>query len=201
MEKGHNNKQLETELAFLRSQINPHFIFNVLNSAVAMARTGSDQLESLLIKLSNLMRYMLYTTDEQKVPLAQEVEQLENYIDLQKIRFGEDVSITFTASGTFSGQVIEPMLLIPFVENAFKHGTGLIDRPAISVDIKEEGQAVHFRVKNRFDGAVKPAKGKNSGIGLANVKKRLQLLYDDKYSLDVKKDGDWFDTTLNLVLK
>ncbi|MBA4165980.1 MAG: histidine kinase [Chitinophagaceae bacterium] len=195
------NERLKTELSFLRSQISPHFIFNVLNSAVSLARTGSDQLEPMLIKLSNLLRYMLYNSDDEKVPLTRELEYLESYIDLQKIRFEEDVEISFSHAGAFSGHDIEPMLLIPFVENAFKHGIGRIDKPAIFITLKQEQGTLDFHVKNKFNAAMNEMKDKDSGIGLTNVKKRLELLYDDKYSLELKVNDEWFDIKLNLVLK
>lgn len=195
------NERLKTELSFLRSQISPHFIFNILNSAVSLARAGSDQLEPTLIKLSNLLRYMLYNADDEKVPLSQEVEYLGSYIDLQKIRFEEDVRIRFTRTGIFLGHMIEPMLLIPFVENAFKHGIGHIGRPAIFIDLQEENGHLRFHVRNKFNPARREAQDKNSGIGLPNVKKRLKLLYDDRYSLDINVDGEWFDAKLNLELK
>ncbi len=195
------NERLKTELSFLRSQISPHFIFNILNSAVSLARVGSDQLEPTLIRLSNLLRYMLYNSDDEKVPLSQEIEYLENYIDLQRIRFEEDVWINFRAEGKFTGHVIEPMLLIPFVENAFKHGVGRINDPEIQIDLQEEEGLLKFHVRNKFGREHHELKDKNSGIGLANVSKRLELLYEDRYSLDVQVRDEWFDVKLNLVLK
>ncbi|MEO8583328.1 MAG: histidine kinase [Flavitalea sp.] len=195
------NEHLKTELTFLRSQISPHFIFNVLNSAVSLARVNSDQLEPTLLKLSNLMRYMLYNADDDKVPLSQEIEYLESYIDLQRIRFEEDINITFTNNGNYFGYAIEPMLLIPFVENAFKHGIGRITQPGIFIDLKLDHNTLHFQVKNKFDASMVTVNNKDSGIGLANVKKRLSLLYDDKYSLKVNILEDWFEVYLKLTLK
>jgi sensor histidine kinase YesM len=144
---------------------------------------------------------MLYNADDEKVPLTHEVEYLESYIDLQKIRFGEDVDIKFTRSGVFFGHGIEPMLLIPFVENAFKHGIGRIDNPAIFIELSEENGMLNFSVRNKFNAAAEEVHDKNSGIGLANVRKRLSLLYDDKYRLDINAGNEWFEVHLNLVLK
>ncbi|MDQ6812198.1 MAG: histidine kinase, partial [Bacteroidota bacterium] len=117
-------ENLKTELAFLRSQVSPHFMFNVLNNMVSLARKKSDQLEPSLFKLSSLLRYMLYETDEEKVLLEREVEYLQSYIDLQLQRFGSKVKVNLTMDDFDGSYFIEPMLLIPFVENAFKHGTG-----------------------------------------------------------------------------
>jgi sensor histidine kinase YesM len=121
--KEKENENLKTELSFLRSQVSPHFMFNVLNNMVALARKKSEQLEPSLIKLSSLMRYMLYETDEDKVPLEKEAEYLQSYIDLQQQRFGKKLTVNTEIDIQYAGYEIEPMLLIPFVENAFKHGT------------------------------------------------------------------------------
>ena len=136
--KEKETENLKTELSLLRSQVSPHFMFNVLNNMVALARKQSDQLEPSLIKLSSLMRYMLYETDEEKVSLEKETEYLQSYIDLQQQRFGKKVIINVTMCQADKMYDIEPMLLIPFVENAFKHGTGLIENAHI--DIETEGR-------------------------------------------------------------
>src|SRR5205085_9613351 len=117
-------ENLKTELSFLHSQVRPHFMFNIMNNMVALARKKSDILEPSLIKLSALLRYMLYETDE-KVPLKKEIEYLQSYIDLQRQRFGNTVHIRTSMQEEEQHYEIEPMLLIPFVENAFKHGTGM----------------------------------------------------------------------------
>src|ERR1700749_39736 len=117
------NTHLRTELSFLRSQINPHFLFNILNSLTSLARKKSDQLEPSIISLSQLMRYMLYDSSDNKVPLAKEMEYLESYINLQKLRFGADLKVDVTFSINNDDCLVEPMLFIPMVENAFKYGT------------------------------------------------------------------------------
>jgi len=189
------------ELAFLRSQISPHFIFNVLNSTVSMARTGSGHLEPVLTGLSSLLRYMLYAAGDEKIPLAREAEYVEIYLDLQKIRFGEDVHITFSHEGDLMGSGIEPMLLLPLVENAFKHGIGDIDNPGIFIEMKESNGIFNFQVKNKINSSIKKTQDKNSGIGLANVRKRLELLYHHKHDLKTTVSAGWFHVQLNMQVR
>jgi two-component system, LytTR family, sensor kinase len=194
------NENLKTELSFLRSQISPHFMFNVLNNMVALARKKSDALEPSLIKLSQLLRYMLYETDEDKVLLEKEVGYLQSYIDLQKQRFGKNVTINTCLQQIESGYTIEPMLLIPFVENAFKHGTGLIMDAEIEVHLKVEGGVLRFSVRNKYSETVAETKDKTSGIGLSNVKRRLNLLYRNNHSLRIDKKDGWFAVSLQINL-
>jgi two-component system LytT family sensor kinase len=195
-------EQLSVKLKFLRSQINPHFIFNVLTNLVALARKKSDQLEPALLKLSELMRYMLYESDEKKVPLLQEMEYLQSYIDLQKLRFGDDISIEVNIDipAEKNQHDIEPMMLIPFVENAFKHGTG-VDNPFIKVDLTIDNKNLEFNVKNKYAGEITESKDVSSGIGLENVRTRLMLLYPKQHSLIIKKDANIFDVHLTLQMK
>ncbi|HLX67357.1 MAG TPA: histidine kinase [Puia sp.] len=195
-------ENLKTELAFLRSQINPHFIFNILNNLVALERMKSPELGPTILKLSSLMQYMLYETDEDKVPLSMEVEYLQSYIDLQRQRFGEKVPIcvslkTPPEDGFYE---IEPMLLIPFVENAFKHGVGLIEQPAIYIDLHVQAGVLFFQVKNKYNADSSEVKDKGSGIGLANVRRRLNLLYGRQQKLNINRDQDWFTVSLELNL-
>jgi two-component system LytT family sensor kinase len=200
--KEKENENLKTELSFLRSQVSPHFLFNVLNNMVALARLKSDRLEPSLIKLSGLMRYMLYESDEQKVPLEKEVEYVSSYIDLQKLRFGKDMKIQVRMEEFKDGQyLIEPMLLIPFIENAFKHGTGLIDQPEIDIALSAGQGMLEFCVKNKYDGDSNEIKDKTSGIGLNNVSRRLNLLYDKRHSLAIEKENGWFVVFLQLKLQ
>jgi LytS/YehU family sensor histidine kinase len=155
-----------------------------------------------MIKLSELMRYMLYESDEKKVPLSKEIEYLESYIDLQKLRFGEDVTIELI------NQIpkeelqtnIEPMLLVPFVENAFKHGMG-VDKPIIQICAGVQNKKLEFDVKNKFMADENESKDAGSGIGLENVESRLSLLYPKEYKLVVSKENNLFHVHLTLNLK
>jgi len=199
--KDKENENLKTELSFLRSQVSPHFLFNVLNNMVALARLKSDKLEPSLIKLSGLMRYMLYESDEEKVPLSREIEYVTSFIDLQKLRFGKDMCINVNMNGQEEFHLIEPMLLIPFIENAFKHGSGLIEKPEIDISLEINKGILDFRVRNKYNGESKEIKDKTSGIGLANVMRRLNLLYDKRHILSIDKKDGWFTASLQLKLQ
>ena len=201
-EKGRQEEQQErltSELSFLRSQISPHFIFNILNSIVYLIRTKSDQAETVTIKLSELMRYMLYTPQEEQIPLEQELDYLGNYVALQQTRFEEDVKIRFVREGIGSALFIEPMILIPFVENAFKHGVGMITDPVIEVLSKVEGEVLTFEVRNKFSPDLSEDKDNSSGIGLKNVRRRLELLYPGKHDLFIQEVDGWFEVQLRLT--
>jgi hypothetical protein len=192
---------LRTELNFLRSQISPHFLFNVLNSMVALVRRKSDQLEPIIMQLSRLMRYMLYETDDQPVPLEKEIAYLQSYIELQSFRFGKNILVE-TKFPSLEGinYTLAPMLLIPFVENAFKHGTGMTDRPVIviSLEIKEPNK-ICFRVVNEISD-VEVSKDEQSGIGLTNVRRRLELLYPNRHHLHILKGEHAFIAELTIDL-
>jgi LytS/YehU family sensor histidine kinase len=165
---------------------------------VALARKKSELLEPSLIKLSSLMRYMLYEADEEKVPLEKETEYLQSYIDLQQQRFGKNVELVFTCENPDKNYVIEPMLLIPFVENAFKHGTGMIEQAKIQIELKAKNNLLQFSVRNRYNPDSIEIRDKISGIGLTNVKRRLNLLYGDQHSLLVTREEGWFMISLQL---
>ena len=194
------SENLKTELSFLRSQISPHFLFNVLNNLVAMVRLKSEELEPTILKLSSLMQYMLYETDDEQVLLKSEVDYLRSYIDLQQLRFGDRLKLNIDIDIEEDWHTIEPMLLIPFVENAFKHGTGMVENPTIDISLKEKNSALFFSVKNRYLDQDK-AKDKVSGIGLSNVKRRLELLYGKDYNLKIDQTDGWFSITLKLALE
>jgi two-component system LytT family sensor kinase len=198
--KEKENEQLKTELSFLRSQVSPHFMFNVLNNMVALARKKSDILEPSLIKLSSLLRYMLYETDEEKVLLEKEIDYLRSYIDLQMQRFGSKVKVNVSMEDFDKSYFIEPMLLIPFVENAFKHGTGLIQNAEISVELKAQNNLLQFVVTNQHDNNSQETKDKTSGIGLQNVRRRLNLLYKNNYGLLISDKDNKFVVSLQLNL-
>lgn len=194
------NASLLSELAFLRSQISPHFIFNVINSAVALSRLKPAAVEPTLIQLSKLLRYMLYVTDAEMVTVYKKEDYLRSYIELQQLRFGDQVKIYFKSEIKASEKTIEPMLLIPFVENAFKHGTGEMENPSIVVDLFADETHLRFSVQN-FYNPTQQYKDNDSGIGLANVKRRLALLYPDTHNLYINKDDHIYTVMLQLELK
>ena len=191
-------ERLKSELSFLRSQISPHFIFNVLNSIVYLIRSKSELAEPVTIKLSELMRYTLYNSGSESVSLDKEIDYLRNYVELQKIRFEEDVDIRLNIQGHATDQTIEPMLLIPFVENAFKHGVGLIRDPLIAIDLTIDEQRLNFSIRNKVGPESQENKDSGSGIGLRNVKRRLELLYPDMHGLQIEESPEWFTVHLDL---
>jgi LytS/YehU family sensor histidine kinase len=193
-------ERMQSELSFLRSQISPHFIFNILNSIVYLIRSKSPLAEPVTIKLSELMRYMLYESNDAQIPLEKEVSYLENYVELQKIRFEEDVEIRLNIEGEAGSQLIEPMLMIPFVENAFKHGVGLVVAPLIDIDLKFSENEMTFKVRNKITPETEADKDSSSGIGLQNVRRRLELLYPGAHRLELNRTDEWFVAGLWLAL-
>jgi two-component system LytT family sensor kinase len=189
-------ERLQSELSFLRSQISPHFFFNMLNSIVYLIRSKSPLAEPLIIKLSELMRYMLYQSSDTLVPLEKEVAYLKNYVELQQIRFGEDVDIRLHIDEAPLAQVIEPMLMIPFVENAFKHGVGMVEGAIIDIRLRYDHTQLEFTVNNKIGPESPENKDSSSGIGLRNVRRRLELLYPDSHRLDIEQNDQWFRVKL-----
>lgn len=194
------HEHLKMELSFLRSQVSPHFMFNTLNSMVALARKKSDKLEPALMELSNLMHYMLYESDEEKVSLVKEIDYLQSYIDLQTLRFGHQVQILFLAQKPGNELCIEPMLLIPLIENAFKHGIGLVEQPEISISLDSDEQGLQLSVSNKIATGSVDTKDKVQGIGLSNLRRRLKILYPGKHELHTRTDNGWFHASLKITL-
>ncbi|WEK33647.1 MAG: histidine kinase [Candidatus Pseudobacter hemicellulosilyticus] len=193
-------ENLKSELSFLRSQISPHFMFNVLNNMLAMARAGSEQLEPTIHKLSSLMRYTLYESDGDKVAIAKEVDYLYSYIELQRQRIGSKVKLEVKLQEPTADLEIAPMLLIPFIENAFKHGLGHRPQSEIYIDLYCSNNTLFFSTRNTFQPGSGEVKDKTSGIGLTNVKRRLNLLYPDKHNLLITREGHWFNVSLQINL-
>lgn len=190
VKKEEENERLKSELSFLRSQISPHFMFNVLNSIVSLSRRKPEMVEPVVIKLSELMRYMIYETNDSKVSIDKEFSYLESYIELQRLRFGDDIKIDFKHKLNSIPNSIEPMLLIPFVENAFKHGLGLVKDPCIEIELNDDKKALFFSVSNKVSKQHSEKKDESSGIGLANVRRRLELLYPDQHELKIEEKAD-----------
>jgi two-component system LytT family sensor kinase len=200
--KEKENLYLKTELDFLTSQLSPHFMFNVLNTLVGMARKKSDELEVSLINLSGLIRYVLGTANSREINLSAEIEYLQGYIALQMLRFGDDLKLDFKVRGELTAFSIHPMLLIPLVENAFKHGIGIdIQQQIITIiiEVDHETRTFEMSVANFFSEQAKDSI-KESGIGLPNLSRRLQLLYPDDHEFNVNSQGNTFLAKLRLRL-
>jgi LytS/YehU family sensor histidine kinase len=165
-----------------------------------MVRLKHDALEDTVVKLSSLLQYMLYETDEEKVSIQSETEYLRSYIDLQSHRFGNKISISTNLEVKESLFNIEPMLLIPFVENAFKHGYGMVENPEISISLFTQKDGLVFKVKNKYS-EKEELKDKTTGIGLNNVSRRLDLLYPKNHTLEISTQDGWFSVNLYLNLK
>jgi hypothetical protein len=191
------NQRLSAELAFLKSQINPHFLFNSLNSIYSLAYQRSETTPEAILKLSEIMRYMLYECNDNKVDLSKELQYLHNYIDLQKIRFGNKAFIDFKVMGNVTNQQIVPLLLIAFIENAFKHGVANDVTSPIKLLINVDESKLHFFIQNKKHTHNRDASG---GIGLNNVRRRLNLLYPERYTLNIRDEADSYTCELSIVL-
>ncbi len=200
LEEERKAERLASELKFLRSQVSPHFLFNVLTNIVSLARKKSELLEPALIQLSDMLRYTLYETGDDQFQVSKEIDYLRNYVELQQLRFGEDVFVELNVRNEEPDCTIEPMLLIPFVENAFKHGIGMVKEPFIRILIEIKRRHLFFRVSNNYN-RENLSKDKNPGIGLLNVKNRLRLLYNNYHDLLIEDNGEIYSIELNLDLK
>jgi uncharacterized membrane protein YwzB len=194
--------QLNTEIKFLKSQINPHFLFNTLNNLFSMAQAkGNDELADGISKLSGMMRYMIYDSNAENVPLSKEIAYLEDCITLNKLRYADDeVKVTFNYPANTGKASVAPMLFIPFVENAFKHGIAIGQTSGIAIAIVVLNQKLIFTCENTKYSAIKKMEEK-SGIGLENVKRRLELLYPGKYNLEINDDSNRYTIKLELDLE
>ncbi len=194
----------ETELKYLKSQINPHFLFNSLNSVYALALQKSDLAPELILKLSDILRYILYEGSEKKVSLSQEIKYLKSYLELEKVRHGDRMDLAIEIEGDTESKEIAPMLLIPFVENSFKHGLGKnIAKGYVKVTVQTHDDRIHFEIANskpKNGSEVSKRKNYNGGIGLLNVKKRLNLLYPKKHQLDIIGEEKEFKVILDINL-
>ncbi len=180
-------QNLESELALLRTQVNPHFLFNTLNNINTLVKKDPDKANKSIIKLSGIMRYMLYEATQDTVLLTNEIDYLENYIDLQRLRLENERYISFAIEGNPEGITIAPMLFIPFVENMFKHGNKSLQAPAFLIQLKITGNTVIFKAENPVKSSPQQAVS-DHGIGIQNVRRRLELLYPDRHLLEIRND-------------
>ena len=195
------NRQLReekraAEVAFLKTQINPHFLYNTLNMLFSMAYPVAKPVANAILKLSELMRYMLHDTPDGQVDLEKEIEYLHNYLALYRLRLPDSFHVDFRVTGEPAGRRVAPLVLIPFVENAIKHG--VLDDPKNPVHIRLniEGEKLFFEVENQRSDGNKDA---TTGIGLPNLRRRLELLYPERHTLQVGAQDGQFTTSLRLV--
>ena len=190
----------EAELSLLKAQLHPHFLFNTLNNLYGLTLEKSDHAPAIVLRISDMINYMLHESNQTSVPLAKEIKYLRDYLDLEKLRFGEELKLEFKEEGNYTNFEIAPLILIPFVENAFKHGASLQTEGAeISVQIIADPEIFILRVENSVE--PDPSQRVNEisgGLGLANVKKRLELLYKDRYILDIDNKTDTFVIRLEI---
>ena len=196
-------EKAESELKFLKSQINPHFLFNSLNSVYFLIDKSNKEARESLHKFSEMLRYQLYECGGEKIGIEKEIRYLEDYVDLQRLRKDEQYKVDFCCSKAVSGFAIEPLLLIPFVENSFKHlshfGNGKINE--INIAVNRVNGEFSFSVANTVDYSSKKNSDPVGGIGLKNVRRRLELLYPDKYQLSITEDDGWFRVELRLEVE
>jgi LytS/YehU family sensor histidine kinase len=190
----------ESELQFLRSQINPHFLFNNLNNLYSYAIQGSDKTPQIILELSGLLRYMLYECKEKYVPLSKELQQLQNFIALSKLQIEERGNVTFNATQQTENYKIAPLILIVFIENAFKHSqAGQSNNINIVIDVTLERHILYFKCTNNHDSGEKH-ESLSSGIGLTNVKKRLNLIYPNAHQLSITESDNLYEVDLAIEL-
>ncbi|MEZ5041558.1 MAG: histidine kinase [Saprospiraceae bacterium] len=195
-----NQEKLHTELSFLKSQIHPHFFFNTLNNIYALSVQKSAQTPEMILKLSQLMDYLIYQSDSPLVPLNKEIKYMNLYLDLERLRFGKRLDLNIDITGNMEGKSIPPLLLLPFIENSFKHGTtGQLQKIKIIIGLDIEEDRIFMRVKNPNTGPSTMSIVSN-GLGLKNVERRLRLLYQNDFSIIVKNDGKAYQVALNIPL-
>lgn len=195
------NQSLKNELAMLKAQLSPHFLFNTLNNIDTLIYKSQDEASAMLIKLSELLRYMLYESETKEVSIDKELEYLSQLTGLQKMRFEEREFIELKINNQNSELKIAPLLLLPFVENAFKFVSNPEELPAIKMSINVSENAIHFRCENYFNAIKDETKGANSGIGLINARRRLELLYPNRFELVINQIKNKFFVDLYLSSK
>lgn len=188
----------QEELSYLKMQIHPHFLFNTLNTIYGSAIAKSSQTPELILKLSNLLDYILYQTKKSMVPLAEEIAHLEDYLALEKMRHGSRIKVKTDFPEKTDHLMIAPMLFLPLVENCFKHGKFDENSPFLELKIEVQNDQIEFRSKNKMDESQAKVNLESSGIGLQNIAKRLKLLYPKKHQFIINKSADFFEVILKL---
>lgn len=191
-------EKLSIELNSLKTQVNPHFLFNSLNSIYSLALAGSEQTAGTVLELSNLLRYMLYEVGEDQVDLTRELEMLKDYIELQKLRSDQSTKVNFNISGELDKRKIAPLLFFPLVENSFKHGVkGVSDSAYIDIQV-DLANGISFSIKNNKGLVDDMEEGKYGGIGLENVRRRLELVYPQRHTIEINETETDFEVKLSI---
>lgn len=199
--KALENERLNAELNFLKLQINPHFLFNTLNSIYSQAHLKSEQTEYSILKFSQIMRYVLYDSTTEKIPLTKDLEYIRNYIDLQKLRISKNITIQYEVAGVTNDLLIAPLLLITFIENAFKHGISYSSPSAIDIKIGVIGTDLRLTVGNTIIRRPTSTGGTTGGgVGLVNARRRLDVLYPGRYLLDINDNNSIYVVNLKINL-
>ncbi|WP_423128458.1 sensor histidine kinase [Gaoshiqia sp. Z1-71] len=194
-------EKLNSELAFLKNQVSPHFFFNTLNNIYSLIGIDAADAQDAVLKLSKLMRYLLYESEQGLTGLNDEIAFMNNYIDLMKLRLNAKVDLSVSFPGNTENLNIPPLLFIPFIENAFKHGISYREPSFIDIKMTVDGTVVYFSTRNSIGASSHPGDGQYSGIGLENVKKRLSLLFPGKHTLKIEQTDAEFRIDLRLETK
>ncbi|MCK5820459.1 MAG: histidine kinase [Bacteroidales bacterium] len=192
-------QNLQGELNLLKNQISPHFFFNTLNNIDSLIKSNAEKASETLVKLSEIMRYMIYDTKVNKVSLASEIKHIENYIELQAIQYANKNLVSLTVKGAPENISIAPIMFVSFVENAFKHCTDKEIDDAIQFQFSIEGDIVTFESRNLADKTKLITKDDSSGVGLDIIKRRLELIYPEKHKLEIKEEDDSFKVFLRIT--
>lgn len=198
------SEKLQTEIFSLRNQFHPHFLFNVLNSLYSKILSKSDDSADIVLKISDFLRYSVYDVNTKNISLTKEIEYLKNYISLQQVRFDNRLELSFSTSGNMENQLIEPFLILPFIENSFKYCLDDANSQAwITISITASEEWLVIKIENSLPPVFaknKDAENQYSGVGIANVKRRLELLYPDQHILTIKNEEDSFFVSLKIKL-
>lgn len=191
----------KAELQLLKAKVHPHFLFNTLNNIYSFTLNASPKAPEMIDKLSGLLQYIIHECNQAQVPLQKEISMIQDYMSLEKIRYGDEMDMTIDIRGDYTDKMIAPLLLIPFVENSFKHGASkMLSKPSVNLNIILENQTLHFMLSNsKPEEYINPER--NGGIGLGNVQKRLQLLYPGKHELIMTAEPEHFTVLLEIELQ
>ena len=196
MQEEMEREKLNSELAFLKNQVSPHFFFNTLNNIYSLISINAEDSRKAVLKLSKLMRYLLYESEQGNTKLSQEIDFMKNYIDLMKLRMSEKVTLSVSLPEEYENINIPPLLFIPFIENAFKHGISYREKSFIDINMLSGKDSITFRCINSTVGKNENGEKEHSGIGLENVSKRLSLLYPGKHDLKINRSESTFEVLL-----